>query len=132
MKSDWVIYLIFIIVIILLIPKPCGFKVPSKELKYTCYGFETPFMEYFQPSTNPTDFCSGICTSKSVPVTIVTNTTDTSGSSIPIIDDLFTKIKQVAPSIGLIILIVILIMIINQFNKKSKGADIQVIKGPGQ
>lgn len=66
MKITWILWGLFIVLLILIFPKPCGSKVPSKVLIYECVGFETPLIGYLQKQEYREDWCSGICTSKKI------------------------------------------------------------------
>ena len=48
MKIKFYIWILLFIFIILIFPKSCGPIIPSKVLKYTCVGIETPLIGLIQ------------------------------------------------------------------------------------
>jgi len=122
MKNEhlWLIWIPLIVLVIMLFPKSCGFKNPSKDVNYHCTGFNTPYLSQIEKSDNPQKWCSGICFSSSIKKgSSQVNQTQDSDIDLPFsgVTDSFGKI---IPIMFLILLVVGLIRWISNISDRFK------------
>jgi hypothetical protein len=131
MKINWILWIILIVLVMIIFPKPCGTKIPSKILRYNCLGFESPIISQFQKPEYREDWCSGICISKEINPDNYLNNISNDYEEIPPIAGVSSNLVRVVPLLIAILGVILFISFINSI-KRDGGGKITVIKGPGQ
>lgn len=125
LKNNWLLWLVLVIVVVIIFPKPCGTKIPSQVLDYTCIGFETPLMSLLQKSDNSIDWCSGVCqsVSKNLSISSANNSQNVPGP----ISGITSSFEKIILPLGIIVIAILIVSWIVSIIKKQK-TEIRVIR----